>query len=116
MPEVPVAPPVRARHARDGAASVPIHHDPVTGRMWCEHGAIAETQVWSDQFGVMSGMGPLIIVQRDHVAESINLGHFGVAYTVTDGVAHTAALNGVWLHHLQPAHWAADIMLGRWVD
>jgi hypothetical protein len=105
--------------------STPIRHDP-TGRVWCRYGDIARTWVSGDTPGVITNMGPLILVRRDHAAESANLRHFGVQFTVTNGVAKTEARNGVWIHRLQPAHWAdgpppgdlwvPEILLGRWPD
>lgn len=106
-------------------SSVEVRHDPATGRVWCEHGDISRTWVRDDNPGVMTDMGPLIIVRADHAKESRNLADFGITYTVTDGLARTEARNGVWLHRLEPAHWAVgdvpngwcdQIMLGRWPD
>lgn len=107
-------------------ASTEIRYDH-TGRVWCDYGDIARTWVSGANPGVIANMGPLILIRRDHAAETANLRAFGVQFTVTEGVAKTEARNGIWVHRLQPAHWAGgvvppgdmwvpEILLGRWPD
>lgn len=105
--------------------SIAICHDE-TGRVYCKYGDISESSVTDGNFGVITGMGPLMVVTLPLEQETFNLGSFGVKFSVTAGIAKTEAKNGTWFHRLEPAHWADgvkpdsfwsdNIMLGRWPD
>lgn len=105
--------------------SVELRYDPDTEEMRCDYGLIENTWVSSDAPGVVQNMGPLILVLADTAKVTSNLALFGVEFTVDGSVARTTAVNGHWVHLLEPAHWRGGIrpsdsddlvMLGRWPD
>lgn len=103
--------------------SVAVHHD--NGRLWCQHGDISHSWVSATDPGVITGMGPLLLITDPIEEQAESLARYGVTFTVDGDLARTEARNGTWVHQLRPAHWHGDnpapgwaprILLGRWPD
>lgn len=91
----------------------------------CAFGNISLSSIWPSNPGIIAGMGPLMLVTDPIEQDIIQLAHYGVELSVTNGIARTVAINGTWLHRLRPAHWrdgirpvewSPFIMVGVWPD
>lgn len=121
---------VRRLDNRSGLESIEVWIE--DGELRCKYGKVCDTWISATDPGVVTGIGPIMVVAADFARDRRNLAEFGVEYEVKlDGetgivTATTTCTNGKWVHVLQHAHWRGgeapdyrwvdEIMIGRYPD